>query len=98
MSKHTPGQWHQVGAWVEVANESIPDICTCNPADIGQDHLDWDWETVTANARLIAAAPDLLKWATKLTKALRDESNAFELALALDELENAINRAKKGWA
>jgi hypothetical protein len=60
-AKHTPGPWLQVGAWVEVERDDIPDICTCNPRDIGQDHLKWNWKTVHANARLIAAAPDLLE-------------------------------------
>jgi hypothetical protein len=72
MSKHTPGPWHQVGAWVEVAGDDTPDICTCNPEAIGQVHLKWDWETVQANARLIAAAPDMLV-------ALRDCIDALEI-------------------
>ncbi len=59
-TQHTPGPWYQVGSWVEVEDEDTPDICTCNPEAIGQSHLKWDWKTVHANARLIAAAPDLL--------------------------------------
>lgn len=63
MSKHTPGPWYQVGSWVAAAveDDKRPDICTCNPAAMEQAHLKWDWETVHANARLIAAAPELLE-------------------------------------
>jgi hypothetical protein len=60
MSKHTPGPWYQVGAWVEVEDDDTPDICTCSPQAMEQDHLKWDWKTIHANARLIAAAPDML--------------------------------------
>ena len=61
MSKHTPGPWFAVGAQVETENDSVPDICTCDPQAMRQSHLDWNPKTVQANARLIAAAPDLLE-------------------------------------
>ena len=67
MSKHTPGPWYQVGYWVEVEDDDVPDICSCHPKYIGQSHLKFDLKTIEANARLIAAAPDLLK-ALKLAK------------------------------
>lgn len=53
--RHTPGPWH-VSAWgdtrVVVRSDAIPFV-----ADCGRDTLPW----VHANARLIAAAPDMLK-------------------------------------
>jgi hypothetical protein len=58
MDKHTPGPWFAVGAWVEIEDDDVPDICTCNPEDIGQEGR--SDEEICANARLIAAAPDLL--------------------------------------
>lgn len=61
MSEHTPGPWIAVGAWVEVEDDNIPDICTCEPSDIGQGHLARTDKEIMANARLIAAAPDLLE-------------------------------------
>jgi len=61
MSKHTPGPWFAVGAQVETENDSVPDICTCDPQVMRQSHLDWHPRTVEANARLIAAAPELLE-------------------------------------
>lgn len=58
-AQHTPGPWIAVGAWVEHPDDSIPDICTCDPEDMGQEGRS-DKE-IRANARLIAAAPDLLE-------------------------------------
>ena len=61
MSKHTPGPWFAVGAWVEIQYDEIADICTTNPGDFGQAFLRRDYDESCANARLIAAAPDLLE-------------------------------------
>lgn len=58
---HTPGPWIASGAWVENPDENKADICSCHPADFGQEHLGWDYDEVCANARLIAAAPELLE-------------------------------------
>ncbi len=60
MSKHTPGPWYAVGYWVE-HGDSVADICTCDPAAIEQEHLGRTSAEIEANARLIAAAPDLLE-------------------------------------
>jgi hypothetical protein len=60
MSKHTPGPWavEQDGPWtlvrgydVELQSEDYPGPLVCTPAENG---------CTQANARLIAAAPDLL--------------------------------------
>lgn len=59
-TNHVPGPWIQVGGRVEVEDDSIPDICTCYPVDINQHHLEFDIKTILANARLIAAAPEML--------------------------------------
>lgn len=58
-AKHTSGGWIAVGRRVEHVNDSVPDICSCNPADFDQDERS-DAEAC-ANARLIAAAPELLE-------------------------------------
>lgn len=60
-TKHTPGPWIQVGHWVEHPNEKIPDICTCDLQAIGHGHLKRTEAETIANARLIAAAPDMLE-------------------------------------
>lgn len=57
-AKHTPGPWVSVGWQVEVLDDNQPDICNTNPETFGQ-HGRCNAER-TANARLIAAAPDLL--------------------------------------
>ena len=57
---HTPGPWFSVGAWVEHEDDEVPDICTCNPEDLGQGHLKRSYEEMCANAKLIAAAPEML--------------------------------------
>lgn len=98
MSKHTPGPWYQVGAWVEVEDDKTPDICTCNPADIGQDRLKWDWETVKANAMLIAAAPDLLDALLAALPFVEDAADdetykAHRVHKVLKEIRNAIEKA-----
>lgn len=60
-TKHTPGPWIQVGHWVEHPNEAVADICTCDPDAIGQGHLQRKDSEIVANARLIAAAPEMLE-------------------------------------
>jgi hypothetical protein len=59
-TKHTPGPWYQVGAWVEHEDDDVADICSCDPATIGQEHLGRSDSEMCANAALIAAAPDML--------------------------------------
>jgi hypothetical protein len=59
--KHTPGPWIAVGTYVEHPNDKKADICTCDTALIGQGHLGRSYEEECANARLIAAAPEMLE-------------------------------------
>lgn len=59
MSKHTPGPWLRDGRFVYALNEhGINAMSLSLPPGIG--HYD-DKETQEANARLIAAAPELLE-------------------------------------
>ena len=63
-AKPTPGPWIAIAGMVEVENEDIPDVCSCYPENFGHTaaHLRQPTaERVYANARLCAAAPDLLK-------------------------------------
>lgn len=60
MSTHTPGNWVAVGAWVEHDDDNVADICSCDQETLGQGHHNRDYDEMCANARLIAAAPDLL--------------------------------------
>lgn len=76
-TKHTPGPWVSVGAWVEHPDDNIPDICTCNPEDMGQSYLPRSDQEILANARLIAAAPDMLQAIEELL-ILCDESDGSQ--------------------
>jgi len=89
MSKHTPGPWFAVGAQVEIEDDSVPDICTCDPQMMRQSHLDWHPRTVEANARLIAAAPELLE-ALERVKA----TGVFLGAIPQEMVDAAIAKAK----
>jgi hypothetical protein len=60
MSKHTPGPWYAVGSWVEVDDDNAADICNCSAESMGQKRAARPPEEEEANARLIAAAPELL--------------------------------------
>lgn len=69
MSKHTPGPWHVI----ENPNGTLgigakePDGSDCRPAQINGTAVEEPWASVTwANARLIAAAPDLLEACKRL--------------------------------
>ncbi|MFG1417212.1 hypothetical protein V5F38_05285 [Xanthobacter sp. V0B-10] len=62
-SKHTQGPWYAVGGMVEIDNDYIQDICSVDPATFFQDSIlrkKRSWEEIEANARLIAAAPEML--------------------------------------
>jgi len=88
--RHTPGPWIAVGFWVEHPNDKRPDICNCDPRSMDQEGRS-DAE-ILANARLIAAAPDLLE-------ALKDMLDGHEDACtgygegAADKARSAIAKA-----
>jgi hypothetical protein len=94
MSKHTPGPWLAVGAQVEIEDDSVPDICTCDPQVMRQSHLDWHPRTVEANARLIAAAPDLLEALEGTAALLEALGYAADTSLTVGAARAAIAKAK----
>lgn len=57
--KHTKGNWYAVGYWVEHEDDDVPDICNCDPESMGQEGRSYD--EITANARLLAAAPAMFE-------------------------------------
>lgn len=96
LSKHTPGPWAQkpprIGAAITIygPDGEFPIATTCSntsPATM-QAHRDG---TVAANARLIAAAPDLLK----RLKALLNYANmgAYDRAKAVNAARAVIAKA-----
>lgn len=87
MSKHTPGPWIAKGDNVYEENEPGRIAKTCGGTD----------EQAAANARLIAAAPDLLE-ALKLQKCFQcDESEPDdEVCDACRAKRAAIAKAERG--
>ena len=59
-ARHTPGPWFAVGYQVEIQSDTVADICTTNATLFGQGGLHDDARAM-ANARLIAAAPEMLR-------------------------------------
>jgi hypothetical protein len=83
-TKHTPAPWEYDGCEY-VTRETFDIICALPNADASIDE-----DTIEANARLIAAAPDLLKAAEFAVKAI--ESDRWHV-MAIDKLRAAIAKA-----
>jgi hypothetical protein len=76
-AKHTPGPWKAIRALIVMDVAERPVIAQmCDPAG--------SYHEMQANARLIAAAPDMLEALTKIIAATEDgdEMGAVEMALA----------------
>ena len=90
-TQHTPGPWIAVGTWVEHPDDNTPDICNCNPFHMmptSRSH-----EEACANARLIAAAPELLAALQACDKAMSYMSE-YDIPLTLPEqVKAAIAKA-----
>ena len=82
VDKHTPGPWYAVGFQVEIEDNDAPDICNCWPAVFGQIDTRPTAE-ILANARLIAAAPDLLELAKEVCEAIYEERRNCGMVLKL---------------
>lgn len=77
MSNHTKGKWNQIGTSVGITDG---EICVCYTNGLQFDAL--------ANARLIAAAPDLLE------ACIKAEHNGLDLPVYVRELlADAISKA-----
>lgn len=99
-AKHTPGPWKTrinpdyfqrtvyCNRWN--SNPGKKTICTVRPYP----RTDKAWGEAEANARLIAAAPDLLEALIMVRDANRDEPHIPSTALA--SIEYAIRRATEG--
>jgi hypothetical protein len=81
MTKYTPGPWKFASPWVQTVDDKTP-IANFNFYAAKED-----------NARLIAAAPDLLE-AAKFALTIIGERNQDTLASAEAQLRDAIAKAE----
>ena len=92
MNEHTPGPWKQENNPLNIVNYNAPkghpvDIARANCPD-----LDRLWDAATANARLIAASPDLL---AACEEALRFTANVeHDQPVLRRQLKAAIAKAR----
>jgi len=91
--RHTPGPWFAVGYQVEIESETVADICTTNANLFGQGGLHDDARSM-ANARLIAAAPDMLKMLEVARDSLEVSNYEGEEDDVLAAIASVIARAK----
>lgn len=97
MNKHTPGPWaagltenRKVPALVVGATSACgfaPLVCHVQSADI---------DIGNANARLIAAAPELLSALQGLLKGIFDGPDEANAAMLVAKARDAVNKATKG--
>lgn len=92
-AKHTPGPWHCVGIWVEHEDDNVADICDCDPASMGQGHLGRTYDEMRANAKLIAAAPDMLEF-LKYVRTLHEAADFGPIEIRRRALDNLIAKAE----
>lgn len=102
MAKHTPGPWRICGEYSSLKDEigaegrAVATVWTRKPADGTHERMPIPWDEGLANARLIAAAPDLLEAAIELKDACNRPSAARTRAEAWRRLDHAIAKATGG--
>lgn len=96
MSTHTPGSWVAAGAWVEHIDDNVADICSCDQETLKQVHYNRDYDEMCANARLIAAAPDMLYALEDLLAAVaaHDGPKSVDELGVIGRAMRAVNKAK----
>ena len=94
-SKHTPGPWWSTpSAAVLCGNPDDPEIVAdCAPTDLMAVQDD---ERKVANARLIAAAPELLEALERVAYEFQSYMSDSEQRHTLDDVRAAIAKAKGG--
>lgn len=98
---HTPGPWHVVpygdGDSLVVCSDTDGEWRICFMATHGGTESVWD--AIQANARLIAAAPDLFEAGTELQAARKAQNadpsaeNASRVRAASDAFDAALSKA-----
>ena len=82
-TKHTPGPWNQLEHWASITTNDGYAIC-----DMALTYSSLSNEELEANARLIAAAPDLLEALQFLMVA-----SGEQLTTAFEQAQEAIAKA-----
>ncbi len=95
MTQHTQAEWIADGHWVTVAGDDIADICSCDPRHFRQHYIGGRLEAETeANAKLIAAAPELLAVCLRLQESASYWSD-YDVPIGIvDQLNAAILKAQ----
>lgn len=83
--KHTPGPWKHDGEIIYSGNYTLNNGWT-NHATIAKVEDRANWE---ANARLIAAAPDLLDALKKISKELSTSNDRMKMIETIEALTNS---------
>lgn len=98
MSKHTPGPWwfaqHDEFGRYDVGNGDAPMFRTIAPADSGPGEwsiTDYRHDHQEANARLVAAAPEILEALKGLVSAVEAEGDAERMT---ERARAAISKAE----
>ncbi|OZI58736.1 hypothetical protein [Bordetella genomosp. 1] len=81
-TKHTPGPWEADGEYVQQVGQTEVGICAVLNMDEGGSKGWYPGETTRANARLIAAAPDLLEALRAVVRVADRATDEFDLARA----------------
>ena len=86
---HTKGLWIAVGALIEHVKDDVADIATFNPDNMHQKPAGRTYDEMAANAKLCAAAPQMLKLLKDLSKKMRKVAFFAVLKAQIDEVIKA---------
>jgi hypothetical protein len=97
MNRRTPGPWQIDPANPEMvihvdSNQDYEYICDCDPSWL---ESEFSWEQICLNARLIAAAPDLLEALEGLLPFFSPEFDAsMEFKAGLEPFKTVLSKAR----
>jgi hypothetical protein len=97
VSKHTPGPWDVVhNSWeVSTVYAASGEVARCHiDSEVTEDTQDTLEPIKEANARLISAAPDLLKASKRALNVFKAQGESVRPGSVLGALADAINKAE----
>ncbi len=98
-AQHTPGPWYDATTQRDQSEREIwhdEAGLVATVSYVGRYQAAQTCETLTANGRLIAAAPELLEALTKLLTVADGKPCAFSIVKAREEARAAISKAEGG--